>query len=260
MPVVVLKAKWRDIMVLERDKEDSMKKKLKAWRIILVVVCAAAALAFGVYEWMNARNFQIAGRIVSHADNGRKEVALTFDDGPSENTTDILDMLDELDVKCTFFLTGEAIENHMEETKAIVAAGHQVGNHSYSHSRMVFRSDRFITDELDETNDLIREAGYSGEIMFRPPFGKKLVLLPLALQKRGMTTVMWSLEPDSEAGIAGDAESIANAVAKDVKQGDIILLHIMYESGAAAREAVPLIVTQLREKGYSFVTVSELIE
>ena len=237
-----------------------MKKRRRALWIILTVICAAGALAFGGYKWMNARNFQIAGRIVSHADSGRKEVALTFDDGPSEKTSEILDMLDDLGVRCTFFLTGEEIADHMDEAKAIVAAGHQVGNHSYSHPRMVFKSGRFIADEIDKTNDLIREAGYAGEIVFRPPFGKKLIRLPLALQERGMTTVMWSLEPDSEAGIAGDAGSIANAVAENVKQGDIILLHIMYDSGEASREAVPLIVKQLREQGYSFVTISELLE
>lgn len=102
-------------------------------------------------------------------------------------------MLDELGIKCTFFLTGEGIKTHIAETKAIVAEGYQVGNHTYSHQRMVFRSGRFIDDELDKTNKLIRDAGYTGEIMFRPPFGKKLVLLPLVLKERGMTTVMWSM-------------------------------------------------------------------
>ena len=235
-----------------------MKRRRKALWITLCAVCALCLLAFGGYRLMNARDFQIGGRIVSHGDSGRKEVALTFDDGPSDKTGDILNMLDELNVKCTFFLTGKEIGSHMDEAKTIVAAGHQVGNHTYSHARMVFRNAAFIADEIDKTNGLIREAGYTGEIMFRPPYGKKLVLLPLALRKRGMTTVTWSLEPESYPEVAGAAQKIANYVTENVKDGDIILLHIMYDSGEASREAVPLIVKRLKEAGYSFVTVSEL--
>lgn len=236
-----------------------MKKKLK-WPLIGAgCVLLPALLAFGIYQWMNARDFQICGKLVSHVETDSKTVALTFDDGPSERTPEILKMLDGLDIRCTFFLTGEAIENHMDEAEAIVAAGHQVGNHSYSHERMVFKSAAFIADELDRTNGLIREAGYTGDIVFRPPFCKKLVALPLALAERGITTVTWSLEPESEPDTAEDAGRIADYVADHVQDGDIILLHIMYDGGAASREAVPMIVRRLQEQGYSFVTVSELL-
>ena len=237
-----------------------MRKRKKMLWIITGVVMALVAVSFGVYKWMNARSFQVAGDIVTHAETDSKEVALTFDDGPTEYTQQILDMLDELDVKGTFFLIGEAIQSHMEEAKAIVDAGHQVGSHAYSHQRMVFRSGQFIADELDKTNDLLRQAGYEGEIMFRPPYGKKLVLLPLALQERDMTTVMWSREPEYEGDLSGTAESIADNVVQMVQPGDIIAMHLMYDSSAPSREAVPLIVERLRDEGYSFVTVSELLD
>ncbi len=237
-----------------------MRKGKRMLWVIVGIVLALGAAFFGVYQWMNARSFQVAGDIVSRTETDKKEVALTFDDGPSEYTQQILDMLDELDIECTFFLTGEAMESHMEEAKAIVAAGHQVGNHTHSHQRMVFKGGKFIDDEIDKTNELIRQAGYEGEIMFRPPYGKKLVLLPLALQKRGMTTVMWSREPEYEGDPPDSAEAIANNVTRMVQPGDIILMHLMYESGAPSREAVPLIVEQLRDEGYTFVTVSELLD
>ncbi len=235
------------------------KGKRMLWIIIGIALVLGAAF-FGVYKWMNARGFQVAGDIVTHAETDKKVVALTFDDGPTEYTQQILDMLDELDIKCTFFLMGGAMESHMEEAKAIVDAGHQVGNHTYSHQRMVFKSGKFIDDEIDSTNGLIRQAGYEGEIMFRPPYGKKLVLLPLALQKRGMTTVMWSREPEYEGDMSGTAEAIANNVTQIVQPGDIILMHLMYDSGAPSRDAVPLIVEQLRDEGYTFVTVSKLLD
>lgn len=234
----------------------------KGRRMVWIIVgfMAMVAILFGVYKWMNARNFQIAGDIIRHVETDKKEVALTFDDGPSEKTQLILDMLDELDIKCTFFLTGEAMEGHMPETKSIVAAGHQLGNHTYSHQRMVFKTATYINEEIDKTNDLIRQAGYTGDIMFRPPYGKKLVLLPLALQKRGMTTVMWSREPEYEGDMSGSAEAIADNVINMIQPGDIILMHIMHDSGASSREAVPLIVRQLQEEGYTFVTVEKLLD
>lgn len=237
-----------------------MRKGRRMLWIIIGIALVLGAAFFGVYKWMNTRGFQVAGDIVTHAETDKKVVALTFDDGPTEYTQQILDMLDELDIKCTFFLMGGAMESHMEEAKAIVDAGHQVGNHTYSHQRMVFKSGKFIDDEIDSTNGLIRQAGYEGEIMFRPPYGKKLVLLPLALQKRGMTTVMWSREPEYEGDMSGTAEAIANNVTQMVQPGDIILMHLMYDSGAPSRDAVPLIVEQLRDEGYTFVTVSKLLD
>lgn len=234
------------------------KTKRMLWIIIVIILLSGTAF-FGVYKWMNARSFQIAGHIVTRAETEKKVVALTFDDGPTEYTQQILDMLDELDIKCTFFLIGGEMENHMEEAKAIATAGHQVGSHTYSHKRMVFKGGRFIGDELDKTNDLIRQAGYEGEIMFRPPYGKKLIMLPLALQKRGMTTVMWSREPEYEGDLSGTAEAIANNVLRLVQPGDIIAMHLMHESNASSREALPLIVKQLRDAGYSFATVSDLL-
>ena len=220
---------------------------------VFIVVCAIAILCSSLYFLMNARGFQLAGKIVTHKDTDQKLIALTLDDGPSVNTGEILEMLDELDVKCTFFLTGESIEKNLETAKTIVAAGHQIGNHSYSHQRMVFKNSEWISNEIDRTNALIRDAGYEGMIYFRPPNCKKLLLLPMALAKRDMTTITWNVE------VSGDEkpEDIADAVIRQVQPGSIILLHIMYNEDE--RDAVPIIIHSLLEEGYQFVTVGELL-
>jgi peptidoglycan-N-acetylglucosamine deacetylase len=236
-----------------------MKKKRKAIIIILICVCAAAALCAGAYLTMNSRNFQLFGKIVSHADTDKKVVALTFDDGPTGRTDEVLAVLGELDVKSTFFLTGRQMEENMELARKIASAGHQIGNHSYSHERMIFKDSGFISSEIDRTNGLIREAGFSGEIVFRAPYTKKLIILPLALQERGMTNVTFDVEPESYPEIASSAENISDYAVKNAQCGSIILLHIMNPGGEKSLDALPLIVHGLRGKGYEFVTVNELL-
>src|SRR5690554_4339273 len=233
-----------------------MKKTL--FIISMVVLCLV--LAKGTLELTNSRTFQFYGNIIPRVQTDEKIVALTFDDGPTENTTAILEVLEELDVKATFFLTGNELDNKMGQGKLIAQAGHEIGNHSYSHSRLVFKSQGTIREEIDGTNELIRETGYSGDIHFRPPNGKKLILLPRYLKSQGMHTIMWDIEPDSHPEIADSASAMANHVAENIQPGSIILLHIMYESRTESIKAVPEIVTRLRDQGYKFKTVSEILK
>ena len=234
-------------------------RKKKVLIIIVAIVLLFVLLAFGAYKYMNSRTSQLFGSLVSRVDTDEKVVALTFDDGPTDKTTEILQNLDELGIKCTFFLTGREMEENMSYAQAIADAGHQIGSHSYSHNHMVLKSMVFIENELDTTNDIIRQAGFTGDIVFRPPYGKKLIFLPIALKKRDMVTIMWDIEPDSYKEVASSSENIADYVIDNVQNGSIILLHIMYDGGQNARDALPEIVSRLEDMGYSFVTVNELL-
>ena len=89
----------------------------------------------------------------------------------------------------------------MAEGRKIVAAGHEVGNHSYSHVRMLLVTPSFVQQEIEKTDRLIRAAGYDREINFRPPYGKKLFALPWYLSKTGRKTITWDVEPDSNPKI-----------------------------------------------------------
>jgi peptidoglycan-N-acetylglucosamine deacetylase len=228
--------------------------------VTLTVLLLLAALAAGAWRLSGLRSFQLAGSLVHRVDTDRRVVALTFDDGPTTAGTDsILAILARERVSATFFLTGGEMERNPELGRRIVGAGHEVGNHTYSHARMVLRSQGFIRSEIEATDALIRQAGHRGPIHFRPPYGKKLVGLPMYLRSTGRTTVMWDVEPESYPEVGASAERIVDHVAARVQPGSIILLHVMYPSREPSLRAVPDLIRRIREMGYEFVTVSELI-
>lgn len=233
-----------------------MKKLLKIslWIILLL------GIAFLLFEVSKSRNFQFFRGLVNKAETEDKVVALTFDDGPGVNTDEILTILREEEIKATFYLTGKEIEQHMDHAKKIAGEGHEIGNHSYSHSRMVLKSPSFIKKEIEKTDDLIRQTGYKGEIYFRPPYGKKLFLLPYYLSKQERKTVLWNIEPESFPEIEGDADKITEYVAENIEPGSIILLHVMYESREESLKSVSKIIASLKEQGYDMTTVSELLK
>ncbi len=217
--------------------------------LVLVLV-----LMLGGYLAMNSRTWQLTGQLVDRVDTDEKIVALTLDDGPSDRAGEVLDILAAADIPATFYLNGRDLAARPELGRAIAAAGHEIGNHTYSHRRMVLVSPETVADEVERTDAEIRRTGYQGEITFRPPYGKKLWTLPNYLAHHGRTTVTWDVEPETENSSTDD---IVAATVEAVRPGSIILLHTMYGSGAS-RAAIGPIVAKLRADGYRFVTVSEL--
>lgn len=205
---------------------------------------------------MNSRTWQLYGGLTACIKTNEKVVALTFDDGPTRETRPILHMLDSMDVKATFFVVGEALQKHLDDATMIVAHGHELGNHSYSHSRMIFTSYNAVKQEIESTSQLIRQAGYKGPIHFRPPYGKKLVALPHYLHDHQVKTIMWNVEPDHSVT---DSATIVHDALTHVQPGAIILLHVMTTDREMSRKAVPAIIAGLKANGYRFVTVSQLL-
>ena len=231
---------------------------MKKFYILIAVTVLAIALVIGFWMLTNARSFQTFGRLVNRVETPRKIVALTFDDGPTtEVTRPLLDLLEKEQVRATFFVTGAELEKQMTLGIRIVAMGHELGNHSYSHTRMFFVTPSFVQNEIERTDALIREAGYQDTIHFRPPFGKKLFVLPYYLSQTGRTTVTWDVEPDSDA--RATAGEIAQRAVQNTRPGSIILLHVMYPNRVESLKAVGTIINDLKERGYEFVTVSELL-
>ncbi|MCM3733610.1 polysaccharide deacetylase family protein [Fictibacillus nanhaiensis] len=228
--------------------------------IALISIVILFAIAYGLLKISGSRDFQFYGGIVTKAETTEKVVALTFDDGPTDNTDEILSILKEENVKATFFVTGREIEENFEEAKKLAEAGHELGNHSYSHKRMVLKTPSFIKNEIEKTDELVRKAGYEGTIQFRPPNGKKLILLPRYLDKHDRKTILWNMEPDSYPEIASDSEKIVMHVNENIEPGSIILLHVMYDSREESMKSVKGIITELKAKGYKFQTVSEMLE
>ncbi|HEX6183552.1 MAG TPA: polysaccharide deacetylase family protein [Pyrinomonadaceae bacterium] len=229
-------------------------------RALLFTSALVIAGLVALRQISNSRTFQFFGQLVPRVNTSQKVVALTFDDGPTpEATEQVLSILAEGQVRATFFVIGAELEKNMAVGKKIVDAGHELGNHSYSHGRMVLVTPSHVRREVERTDELIRDAGYRGEIHFRPPYGEKLFVLPYHLSRTGRKTVTWDVEPDSYPEVAADSDKIAEHVLSRTRPGSIIILHVMYRSRAESLKAVKKIVEGLKAQGYSFKTVTELL-
>lgn len=232
----------------------STKKKIIVFSsVLLTFIVIFASLS----QISKSRTFQVFGQIYSRVETQQKAIALTFDDGPTrERTDEILRILREENVKATFYLTGSEIEKNAGETEKIIAENHEIGNHSYNHDHMVLVTPDFVRNEIETTDDLIRKAGFAGEITFRPPYGKKLFSLPYYLSENNRKTITWDVEPET---FVEKSEDIIKYSLENTKNGSIILLHIAYRSREESLKSVSPIIKGLREKGFEFKTVSELL-
>lgn len=217
------------------------------------------SLAISLFLMSKSTTFQFFGEIIPRVETDKKMIALTFDDGPTDKADEVLRILEETNTQATFFVIGKDIEKHPHEFKKLVDAGHEIGNHSYSHQRMVLKSWQFINTELDRTYQLISTSGYTGPIHFRPPYGKKLFLLPYSLSQKNMKTITWDVAPETDAQIASNTNAIVQHVLEKTRSGSIILLHPWY-GAQQTRDAIKPIIEGLKNQGYEFVTVSELLQ
>lgn len=229
--------------------------------VVAVVVGLAVLLGAGGYKLMNSRTIQLTGALTARVETQEKVVALTFDDGPTPaDRATILDTLAAENVPATFFLIGSAIEKDPESARAIVAAGHQIGNHSWSHPRMVLMGRAEIAREVEDTDRVIRAAGYAGPIHFRPPYGKKLVGLPRYLAAHDRRTIMWdvAVEDYSAPDVRQSAEELTELTVARARPGSIVLLH-PWQGRSDTQAALGRVIRELKGQGYRFVTVDELL-
>jgi len=231
--------------------------QIKAMLLLVLVLFSSAAL----WRLSSLTDFQLFGTLVHRVDTAEPLIALTFDDGPTpEKTEQILHLLAEQNIPATFFLTGEEIAANPHLLEKILAAGHQVGNHSYSHQRMLFKTPGFIAREIEQTDALLKAAGAPEPYYFRPPYGKKLFILPRYLAKHQRIAVTWDIAPENFPQLTEDPKLLADYTVAQAKAGSIILLHVMYDSRVTTMQAVPTIIQGLKAKGFRFVTVAQLLE
>ena len=197
---------------------------------------------------------------IKRADTEVKVVALTYDDGPSPSTNQLLDILDRYQVKATFFEIGRNIEKHPEMVPMIVARGHELANHSYSHTDMMSKPREFLLSEIEKTDKLLQELGVKQDsISFRPPFGRRGVVLSYLLSQMQKKQIMWDVNSlDYKNTLT--AEDIANRVIDNVRSGSIVLMHDSGGDRSKTLAATQAIVKTLQSKGYAFKTVSELLK
>ena len=226
----------------------------------LFAVGAAAAWAIVYYIFYSVRS-QILGATVWCGHGGERTVALTFDDGPSPDTPQVLDFLRDENIKATFFLIGREVEKYPEIARRIAADGHEIGNHSYSHPIFLFCSPRKTRIELRTTQDIIEKTVGCAPKLARPPCGVRTAAYFTAARNLGLRIVQWS-----DAGFDWKRISAAEIAAKvlETAQGDsIILLHdgdsALKNHRRATVAALPLILEGLRAQNLRIVPLAELI-
>lgn len=181
-----------------------------------------------------------------------KVVALTFDDGPGYKTTmTLLEGLKERDVRATFFLLGDKIEERKEVVERMKEDGHLIGNHTYSHVQLDSVNIACASDEIEKTNIIIQEITGETPTFIRPPYGSWNTTLENEID---MTPVLWTI--DTSDWNTRDVNKIVEHVVSEVESGDIILMHDIYDTSVVAALEI---VDQLKSRGYVFVTVDELL-
>lgn len=227
--------------------------------IYLLVGAAGAYLTKRVLHKLSITKWQPFGELVTNVNTKKKVVALTYDDGPHPvNTSKLLDVFQKLQVKATFFVVGKNIEQHPEIIENILAQGHEIGNHSYSHLPMIFKRPSFIKSEINRTDRLLRELGVSKDIHFRSPFGLKRFVLSFILWQNRQKNILWNLDPKDY--MATNPESIENYILDKIEPGSIILLHDGGGDRSSTVKATEVAIQQLQQQGYEFLTVSELLK
>jgi peptidoglycan-N-acetylglucosamine deacetylase len=223
---------------------------------LLGLLILAAATLIALWQVSRSRCLVLVGAVTCRVETNAPLVALTFDDGPTPLGVErVLPVLARRDAHATFFLTGSEAAQRPELVRSIVAAGHEVGNHSFTHQRMVGRPMSFYEAEIERTQEALRQAGASSRT-FRPPYGKKLIGLPLVVRRSGLRMVMWDIEDPATS----DPATFAREVVDAARPGSIILIHAMYPANETARLALPDILVGLERKGLRVVPVEQLLE
>lgn len=182
-------------------------------------------------------------------------VALTFDDGPSIYTKQILATLRENNARATFFVVGNRIANHRKTIQQAKSQGCEIIGHTWSHPSLTKLNQKQIRDQLVRTNQAINQVvGYTPRY-FRPPYGSSNSQVRQVARELGLSLVNWSVDPQDWK--SRNSKKIYSAIMNNVKDGDIILCHDLYESTA---EAMKKVIPALIKQGYQLVTVSELLE
>ena len=198
---------------------------------------------------------------LEYADRGfpfTRNVALTFDDGPSAATNRLLATLRLHDATATFFLIGRRAERHRRLVARIAAAGHELANHTYTH-RVLLRGNAPAARELRATNKVLREITGKAPRVFRAAHGVVTPHVTEAVRRERMVTVGWDLDSRDWAPTGSRPAQVFERVASRIHPGAIVLMHDGRPSGATTAEALPRILRMLRARRYRTATVSELL-
>lgn len=224
--------------------------------LFFYVVLFFAFLAITSWGAFDIRLNYFSNNICQSSNKNDKEIAITFDDGPHEKTEEILDILLKNNAKATFFCIGKQIEKHPLILERIIAEGHNVGNHSYSHSNWNgFFSSNKIASEIEQTKKIIAQFTNKKTRLYRPPFGVTNPNIAKAIAKTNQIVIGWNVR--SLDTVIDNETLILERIKKRVKPGSIILLHDTSEKTVSVLEQLLLF---LQSEGYKTKTIEELLD
>ncbi len=210
-------------------------------------------------QWVPARATRRPRCVWRGAD--RPRIALTFDDGPQPGTTEqVLDRLDSLGLKATFFCLGQHVAQFPHLTREIAARGHEVATHGHLHESHFRHSPAWVGADLHRSIEAFAEAGLAPPRWFRPPYGHVTAGTLVHAHRNGLPVVLWSAM--GKEWVESSAAAVARRVESSLSPGAIVLLHdAEINAGSAGRvvEALPHIATTLDEQGWSASTLGELM-
>lgn len=202
------------------------------------------------------------GRTFTSGPRGSKQIALTYDDGPNDpHTLKLLDVLAKHNVRATFFMIGRYVKQRPDIARAVAQAGHLIGNHTFTHPLLTFKSVGETRKELSDCRSALQDAIAEHSNLFRPPFGGRRPATLRVARELGLKTVMWNVT--GYDWNAPPAAVIENKVERQMRGGDVILLHDGGHRAMGADRAQTVIATEnlirrCNREGWQFVTVEEM--
>lgn len=226
-------------------------------------IAAAAAASAAGYQTMSPTG-QWYGRTFAGLPRGSKQLALTYDDGPNDPyTLQLLEVLARHNVRATFFLIGRYVTQRPDIARELVKAGHAIGNHTFSHPNLIFASSRQTKLELQRCEQALNDAIGQHSSLFRPPFGGRRPGTLRMARRLGLEPIMWRVSGHDWKG--RPAEYVENKIRRQVRGGDVILLHDGGHTAFGADRSQTVIATDrlipwYKSQGYEFVTIPEMAE
>jgi peptidoglycan-N-acetylglucosamine deacetylase len=204
---------------------------------------------------------QCYGRTFAGGERGSKKIYLTYDDGPNDpHTMKLLEVLAKQRVRATFFMIGRYVRERPDIARAVAQAGHVIGNHTLTHPLLTFKSVAQTRTQLMDCHQALQDAIGDHSSLFRPPFGGRRPTTLRIARELGLRPVMWNVT--GYDWNASPAATIEQKVARQMRGGDVILLHDGGHRAMGADRAQTVIATEnlirrFRDRGYEFVTVPE---
>ncbi|MEF2964609.1 polysaccharide deacetylase family protein [Paenibacillus sp. M1] len=238
--------------------------KFKTALVLALALCSTLpplqAQAYPAAQLKDRGYYEERGDIVWEVPMEEKYIALTFDDGPdNQQTVKILELLKQYQAKATFFLIGDRVERYPDVVRQELAEGHEIANHSFHHPSFQGLPSSAMEKELTATQEAIYKATGQRPALFRPPGGFYNDRIISVSKQHHLQMILWSWHQDTKDWRSPGVRRISDKVLNNARNGDIVLMHDFVHNSTQTYEALKIILPELKKRGYSFVTVSELL-